>query len=127
MTLSALEHLAEQRLAQAAARGEFNGLPGAGRPLALDDDRLVPPEQRAALRVLKNAGYVPAEVQDLNECRELTRQLQDPAESADLGRRQRLIARLQCLQVRLEAAGLAHSSVLAQYGPALRRRLGGMR
>ncbi|WP_018140055.1 DnaJ family domain-containing protein [Thioalkalivibrio sp. ALJ7] len=52
----------EARLANAAQRGEFDGLPGAGRPLVLDDDSAVPKELRMAYRVMKNAGYVPEAV-----------------------------------------------------------------
>ena len=38
---------------EAVGRGEFDNLPGTGKPLALDDDTLVLPELRAAYRVLK--------------------------------------------------------------------------
>jgi len=41
------------------SRGDFDGLPGAGRPLVLDDDPLVPEDLRLAYRILKNAGFVP--------------------------------------------------------------------
>lgn len=51
-----LEVLAEKKIAEAAERGELDDLPGAGRPLALDDDALVPEEMRMANRILKNAG-----------------------------------------------------------------------
>jgi hypothetical protein len=34
--------LAERKIAEALANGEFDDLPGAGQPLALDDDPLVP-------------------------------------------------------------------------------------
>ncbi len=55
--------LAERKIEEALARGELEGLPGAGRPLDLDDDRLVPEELRMAFRVLKNAGLVPPELE----------------------------------------------------------------
>ena len=54
-----LDFLVEQKLAEAVSRGEFDNLPGAGRPLDLDDDKLVPEELRIAYRILKNAGYSP--------------------------------------------------------------------
>ena len=40
--LAMLEFIAEQRIAEAIAKGELDDLPGAGRPLALDDDAHVP-------------------------------------------------------------------------------------
>ena len=66
------EVIAEQRIAEAQARGEFERLPGAGVPLALDDaDPLVPEDVRVMNRVLKNAGLVPPEVVRLRELRRL--------------------------------------------------------
>jgi hypothetical protein len=58
----ALEMLAEKRIAQAIERGEFERLPGQGQPLDLQEDPLVPEDLRMAYRILRNAGYAPAEV-----------------------------------------------------------------
>jgi hypothetical protein len=56
--VTALLYLAERTIEEAIARGEFDDLPGAGRPLDLDDvDPLLPEELRMAFRLLKNAGY----------------------------------------------------------------------
>ena len=68
-----LDFLAERRIAEAIANGELDQLPGQGRALELDDDALVPEELRLAYRMLKNAGFVPSEVQTLNEIAELER------------------------------------------------------
>ena len=57
----AFETIAERRIAEAVAHGEFDGLPGAGRPLEFDDDSMVPLELRMAHRILKNAGFLPDE------------------------------------------------------------------
>jgi Domain of unknown function (DUF1992) len=65
--------IAEEKIAEAIARGEFDNLPGAGRPLNLDDDALIPEELRLAYRILKNAGYVPPELETLNEIARLER------------------------------------------------------
>ena len=68
-----LDLLVEQKIAEAIARGDFDGLPGAGRPLDLDDDPLIPEDLRLAYRILKNAGFVPPEVETLNEIAQLER------------------------------------------------------
>jgi len=60
----ALELIAERKIAEAAAQGEFDNLPGAGQPLDLDEDPLVPEEQRMANRILRNAGFKPPEVEE---------------------------------------------------------------
>jgi hypothetical protein len=67
------DRVAERKIAEAVARGELDNLPGAGRPLELDDDALIPEELRLAYRILKNGGFVPAEVQTLNDIAELER------------------------------------------------------
>ena len=68
-----LDLMAERRIAEAISRGELENLPGEGRPLELDDHALVPEDLRLAYRILKNAGFVPPEVQALNEIAELER------------------------------------------------------
>ena len=57
-----LDELAERHIAAARDRGELDNLPGAGRPLALEDDSMVPEELRAAYRLMKNAGLIPQEL-----------------------------------------------------------------
>lgn len=68
-----LEFIAERRIAEAIANGDLENLPGEGRPLALDDDSVVPEELRLAYRILKNAGFIPPEVETLNEIAQLER------------------------------------------------------
>ena len=55
--------IAELKIAEAIANGDLDNLPGEGRPLELDDNSLVPEELRLAYRILKNAGFVPPEVE----------------------------------------------------------------
>lgn len=99
--MSPFDLIAEQRIAEAQSRGEFDDLPGQGRPLALDDDPLVPEDLRVAYRVLKNAGFVPPEVQQLKDIRELERFI---AEAPDDAERTRALRKLQALALALESA-----------------------
>jgi Domain of unknown function (DUF1992) len=57
--------IAEARLAQAEREGAFRNLPGAGEPLPNDLDPIIPAELRMVTRVLKNAGAVPVEIEQL--------------------------------------------------------------
>jgi len=57
------ERIAEERIRAAMSRGEFTGLPGAGRPLKLEDDSAVPGDLRLAFKILKNAGFLPPEME----------------------------------------------------------------
>lgn len=98
MPLSIFDLLAEQRIADAIRRGELDNLPGSGRPLELDDDPLLSPEQRMANRILKNAGLVPAEIGLWRELAALRAQLR----SADDDVRVALHRRLAVLIVQLD-------------------------
>ena len=60
---------------EAIQRGEFDNLKGKGKPLNLDAYFDTPEEIRLGYSVLKNAGYVPEEVQLLNEIAELKTQM----------------------------------------------------
>jgi hypothetical protein len=61
--VTALQYIAERRIEEAIARGEFANLPGAGRPIDLDDcDPIMPPEARMAWRILKNAEVSPEQL-----------------------------------------------------------------
>ena len=96
----ALELLAERKIQEAIERGELDELPGAGRPLQLDDDALVPEDLRLAYRILKNAGYVPAEVGALNEIAQLERLIVKG--EAPAGERSRAARKLALLKARVE-------------------------
>ncbi len=54
--------LAEHKIKTAMENGEFDNLPGKGRPLPPDNLSLVPPDKRAAYKVLRNAGQLPVEM-----------------------------------------------------------------
>jgi hypothetical protein len=56
--------VAERRILEAMERGEFDDLPGKGKPLQLeDDDPMVSGELRMAYRMLKTAGFLPPELE----------------------------------------------------------------
>ena len=95
------DRLAEQKILDAQARGEFDDLPGAGRPLPLDDDALVPEDLRVAYRILKNAGFVPPEVEVRREIGELERLLFE-GEALDATARARAAKKLALLRTRIE-------------------------
>lgn len=118
------ELIAEQRIQEAIEAGEFDNLPGAGKPIALDDDRMVPEALRVAFRVLKNAGYVPPEVEQLKELRELRRSIEATPDEQE---RRRAIAKLNLLALRLSLSrGLGGSlRIESQYYEKVIHRLAG--
>lgn len=114
-----IDALVEQHIRKAIARGEFDHLPGAGKPLPLDDDAMVPAELRAAYRLLKNSGYVPPELEQVQEVNQLLAAATRGEIAADSPRARRLRA----LLVQLELAGRSAtvSAAWQQYDEALRR------
>ncbi|MET0152257.1 MAG: DnaJ family domain-containing protein [Candidatus Binatia bacterium] len=58
-----IQKIAEARIRDAIARGEFDDLAGKGRPLRLEDLSTVPEDLRSAYLLLKNAGVLPDEMQ----------------------------------------------------------------
>ena len=98
--MNLIDQLAEARIQEAIQRGELRGLPGEGQPLRLEDDSAIPEELRAAYRLLKNAGFLPPELQLHREVRQAEQLLQQLPESDRSPAR----ARLEWLQMRLAAS-----------------------
>jgi hypothetical protein len=67
----AFERIVEALIKEAMERGEFDNLPGKGRPIDLTEYFETPEEVRLANSVLKNAGMTSREVDLLNEIAEL--------------------------------------------------------
>jgi len=65
--LPGYEKIVEQRIKEAMEKGEFDNLPGKGRPIPLEDDSHVPEDFRLAYKVLKNADCLPPELLEKKE------------------------------------------------------------
>jgi hypothetical protein len=100
--MSAWDLLVEAKIAEAQKAGAFDDLPGAGKPLDLADDRLVPEDVRVAYRILKNAGYVPEELIQRREAADLRKLVASIA--SDDPERRRALAKLALLESRMERA-----------------------
>ena len=94
-----LQLLAEHKIQAAIDRGEFDNLAGAGKPLQFEDDAAVPSELRAGLRLLKNAGALPAELHIHQELLQAEREFKQ-AETVD--EKKRLVEKLGLLRMQLE-------------------------
>ncbi|MFH8136474.1 DUF1992 domain-containing protein [Pantoea osteomyelitidis] len=100
-----IDQLAEQHILAAQEKGELSNLPGEGAPLHLDDDSLVPAELRSGYRMLKNAGFLPPELEMRREAVELNDLLRnlDPEDN----RYAEQSKRLALLEMKLQQAGLS--------------------
>lgn len=66
---------AEEKLQEAASRGEFDHLPNAGQRIEYQEYLTVPLAFRLLFKILKNARIVPPEVERMNEIAALRSQL----------------------------------------------------
>ena len=97
-----IDSLAEERIRAAMRQGEFDNLPGRGRPLRLEDEGAVPEDLRVAYRIMKNSGCLPPELNLRREIREVEALLEQVvADDERLAVRRRLCL----LQARLALAG----------------------
>ena len=119
-----IERLAEQRILEAQRNGEFDDLPGKGKPLALEDQSALPEDLRMAYHVLKNANVLPPEAELLKDIHILEDLLKHVEEE---GERKALAKSLQWKLIRLDMLKRRSMSVssVRQYSRKLIMRLQG--
>lgn len=69
--LRIIQEIADKKILEEMDHGGFDDLPGSGEPLKLGDDSMIPEDIRMAYKVLKNAGYLPEEIQQEKEVRNM--------------------------------------------------------
>ncbi len=77
------EKIVEERILRAQKNGAFEDLPGAGKPLRLEENGHIPEDLRLAHKILKNADCLPPELETQKEIRqteELLAGMEDTAE-----------------------------------------------
>ena len=95
------EKLVEDRIKRAQKLGEFDNLPGAGRPLEFTDDCYIPEDLRLAYKILKNADCLPPEIElkkEILRTEDLLANIEDEAE------RYRILKKINFLILKLNAA-----------------------
>ena len=117
-----LDLIAEESIRDAIRAGAFNDLPGAGRPLALDDETLIPEELRIAYRILKNAGCLPPEIETRKESATLRKLV---AAATDDAARRRALAKLALIEARLAAQHASLSGTSDYFDRIVQRFEGG--
>ena len=85
--LTGFHKIVEERIRSAQRKGDFDGLPGNGKPLDREDDSFVPEELRLAFKILKNADCVPPEIEmkrEIHHIEELITQTEGTVEKYKL-------------------------------------------
>ncbi len=89
--------LISAKIREAEARGEFDNLPGAGKPLPKVDD----PENAVLNRILKENGSAPEFVTLSRELARLRAELRDADSKPDC---KRIVTEMSMLEARIEIA-----------------------
>jgi len=95
---SSFNKIVELKIREAMAKGEFDDLPGKGKPLEDSDWEKTPEEMRLAFKILKNAGYIPLEIELKNEISKIKDTLKS---TTDKEEKHRLIKERNYLQTKL--------------------------
>ncbi|RJP76008.1 MAG: DUF1992 domain-containing protein [Desulfobacteraceae bacterium] len=80
--LSGFEKIVEERIQKAQKDGVFENLPGSGKPLKFEDVN-VPEDLRIAYKILKNANFLPPEIElrkQIQKTEDLLAGMKDTAE-----------------------------------------------
>lgn len=115
--MSIIDLWAERHIQEALNKGELSELNGEGKPLYLEDDSLVPPELRAGYRLLKNSGYLPAELQQRKDALTLCNLLQGL--SVDDPNYAKTSQQLALLELKLRQAGVSTDFLHGSYSQAI--------
>lgn len=106
--MNILQELAERAIQEAQQRGEFEGLSGQGQPLPQESDPFMPETLRMAYKMLKNAGYVPEEIQAQREIRSLIECLEQETDES------RKMRQIQKVQLFIAKAKIRHGGLLQE-------------
>jgi hypothetical protein len=98
--ITGFEKIVEERIKQSQKKGEFDNLPGSGKPLAIEDISRIPEDLRLAYKILKNADCVPPEIEIKKEIRTTEALLEN---MTDEKRKYKAIKRLNYLIMKLNA------------------------
>lgn len=121
-----ISRIVEEKIQDAIEKGEFDNLPGAGKPLKLDDDSMVPEDLRASFRLMKNAGVLPEELQlhkDMITLQDLIDCCQDEREREKLNR-ELSVTRMR-YQTLMSQRGWSGSAVFREYEQKVQDKIHG--
>jgi hypothetical protein len=66
-----VQDVVERKIGEALKKGEFDDLPGKGRPMDLQDDSHIPEDLRLAYKILKNGDCLPPEIEEKKKIQQM--------------------------------------------------------
>jgi hypothetical protein len=117
--------ITEHRIKEAYKNGEFENLPGMGKPLPEDEFANIPEDLRMAYRIMKNAGFTQEESslkKEVMSIQDLIRQCSNETEKEDL--KQELNEKLLKYNSILSKRGIkTNSSLFKNYEQKIEKKL----
>ncbi|WP_108670483.1 DUF1992 domain-containing protein [Peribacillus acanthi] len=115
--------VAEDKIKRAMNEGEFDNLPGKGKPLNLEDLSSIPPELRMAYKIMKNAGMMDEKFarNELLQIEDLIEKTKDAKEKENL--KNKLNEKLLQFHQFIDKRKNENSAVFKQYEKKLQDRL----
>lgn len=94
--------LVERRIQEAMERGDFDNLPGAGKPLHIDEPPVLNSDLWWALKILKQANFVPDEIRWRKQIDELRVRMHAAQNEQEL---RRIVREMNTLIMKLNTMG----------------------
>ncbi len=121
--------IAENKIREAILKGEFEDLPGQGKPLQIDDLSRVPDDLRASYILLKNAGVLPEEMQLQKEIVNLQNLInccnEDQTDAGEINAlRKRLTEKMLRYDMIMEKRKAGSNNAMISYQNKISRKLG---
>lgn len=106
-----LAFIAEQKIAQAMKEKDLVSPEWKNKPLPLEDDHFVPEDLKMAYKMLKNAGYLPPEIEERKEIQRIEDLI---ASTEDEHERVKQMKKLSVLLMKVEAKRSYSSNIATQ-------------
>jgi len=101
---------ADDKIKEAIAKGEFDNLPGKGKPLDLDTYFTTPEDLRMAYSILKSADIIPEEIELLKQIEGLKKSLDScPSQIEQRAMQKQLSEKITNFNMRMERYRKKHS------------------
>ncbi|WP_028784881.1 DUF1992 domain-containing protein [Thalassobacillus devorans] len=117
--------IVEEKIKQSIRNGDFDNLPGKGKPLPKDDMDHVPADLRNSYKILKNANMIPEEMQlkkEIVSLEELIDCCRNPEEKEIY--KQRLSEKQLRFQLMMEQRKIKSSGAFNRYRSQINKRMG---
>lgn len=117
LSLDDFSRITEDKIKEAYEKGEFDNLPGFGKPLPPDPLERIPEHLRMTYKVLQNAGYQPEDLNWRNEMKAMEEAIKKAVNPLEKEKLEKALEqkRLQSNQLLAKKRVQTNSSVFKQY------------